>query len=162
MTEVLDIKEILKILPHRYPFVLIDRIIQLDPEGEGSWTGRKAQAIKNVSINENFFTGHFPENPVMPGVLILEAMAQTCAVCGYRADLNDGMPQVVYIAAIDNAKFRRPVVPGDQLRIQVECMRDKKTVLVFRCEAFVGENLVAEADLMAKAFPRNMRSEVIK
>ncbi len=155
----MDIKEILKILPHRYPFILIDKITQLDPPTKGSWVGRKGQAIKNVTVNENFFQGHFPENPIMPGVLIVEAMAQASAVCGYRTELNDGLPQAVVIAGIDNARFRRPVVPGDQLRITVEVTKDRGSILAFHCEAFVKDELVAEADLLAKAFPRKERAD---
>src|ERR1700679_549748 len=99
------IDEILKILPHRYPFVLIDRITEMDTPKTESWVGKKCHAIKNVTINENFFLGHFPNKPVMPGVLIIEAMAQVCAISGYRAELNDGEAQEVFIAGIDNARF---------------------------------------------------------
>ena len=150
----MDIKEILRILPHRYPFVLIDRIVQLDPAPSGTWVGRKTEVIKNVTMNEFFFQGHFPENPIMPGVLILEAMAQAAAICGYREDLNDGLSQEVFIAGVDNARFRRPVVPGDQLRITVVVTKDRRSILAFHCEVYVKDELVAEADLLAKAFPR--------
>jgi 3-hydroxyacyl-[acyl-carrier-protein] dehydratase len=150
----IQIDQILRILPHRYPFVLIDRITEMDTPSNPSWVGKKCHAIKNVTINENFFLGHFPGHPVMPGVLIIEAMAQTSAVCGYRAELNDGEPQQVFIAGIDNARFRKPVIPGDQLRIVVECTRDRKSILAFHCEAFVDNERVCEADILAKAFPK--------
>jgi len=153
----MDIKEILRMLPHRYPFVLVDKITHVDPPAPGSWVGRKLEAIKNVTINENFFQGHFPENPVMPGVLIIESMAQASAICGYREELNDGLSQEVFIAGVDNARFRKPVVPGDQLKIKVEVTKDRGTILAFHCEAFVRDELVAEADLLAKAFPRKAR-----
>jgi len=148
------IDEILKILPHRYPFVLIDRITEMDVPKTDSWVGKKCHAYKNVTMNENFFLGHFPNKPVMPGVLIIEAMAQVCAVNGYRTELNDGEAQEVFIAGIDNARFRRPVIPGDQLRIVVECTRDRKSIIAFHCEAFVDNERVAEADILAKAFPK--------
>jgi 3-hydroxyacyl-[acyl-carrier-protein] dehydratase len=150
------IDQLLKILPHRYPFVLIDRITHMDEPKTPSWVGKKCHAIKNVTMNENFFMGHFPGKPVMPGVLIIEAMAQACAICGYRAELNDGEAQEVFIAGIDNARFRRPVIPGDQLRIVVECVKDRRSILAFRCEAFVDEELAAEADILAKAFPKKV------
>src|SRR5260221_433215 len=155
----MDIKEILKILPHRYPFVLVDQITHIDPPTNGSWVGRKIVAVKNVTINEPFFQGHFPGNPIMPGVLIIESMAQVSAIGGYRAELNDGQPQEVFIAGIDNARFRKPVVPGDQLKIVAQVTKDRGTILAFHCEAFVKDELVAEADLLAKAFPKVSRRE---
>src|SRR3989339_1245474 len=109
----LDIKEILKIIPHRYPFLLIDRIIELEE-------GKRAVAIKNVTINEPFFEGHFPNHPIMPGVLIIEAIAQVGVVMALRVPENAG--KLVYFGGIDNVRFRRPVVPGDQLRIEVEAL----------------------------------------
>ena len=153
----MNIQEILNILPHRYPFVLIDRVTKIDPPAPGSWVGRKLEALKNVTANEHFFVGHFPDRPIMPGVLIIEAMAQAAAICGYRTELNDGQPQEVLIAGIDGARFRRPVVPGDQLKITVEITKDRNTILAFHCEATVDNEVVAEADLLAKAFPRTKR-----
>jgi 3-hydroxyacyl-[acyl-carrier-protein] dehydratase len=150
----MNIEEILKILPHRYPFVLIDRIVSIDPPKPGSWVGKKIQAIKNVTLNEHFFTGHFPNKPIMPGVLIIESMAQAAAVCAYRSELNDGEAQEVMIASIDNARFRRPVVPGDQLVLNVVVTKERNTIIAFHCEAFVDGQLVAEADLLAKSFPK--------
>src|SRR4051812_43644145 len=110
----MNISEVLKILPHRYPFILIDKIIHMDPEPGPNWAGRKIKALKNVTINEHFFAGHFPHRPIMPGVLIIEAMAQAAAVLGHRPS-KPGQKMDVLIASIDKARFRKPVVPGDQL-----------------------------------------------
>lgn len=133
--------DIMKILPHRYPFLLVDRIIQLEP-------GKKVIGIKNVTVNEPFFQGHFPGHPIMPGVLIIEAMAQ---VGGIYAVVTDkiGDDRVTYFAGIDNARFRRPVVPGDTLRLELELAACKRGLYCFKALAFVGETLVAEADLKA-------------
>lgn len=145
----MNIDDILKVLPHRYPFILIDRIISMDPEPGPNWTGRKITALKNVTVNEHFFAGHFPHKPIMPGVLIVEAMAQAAAVLGYRP-ITPGGKMDVLIASIDNARFRKPVVPGDQLIITVECMKDRGSLYYFRGEAKVEGALVAEAEMMAK------------
>ena len=149
----MGIEELKTILPHRYPFLLIDRVVAMDPPPQGSWEGRKATVIKNVTINEPFFQGHFPDRPIMPGVLVIEAMAQAAAVIGYRP-ANAGKPMEVMIMGIDNARFRRPVIPGDQLRFEVEIKKDRGSIFVFRAEVFVDNQLVAEADLMAKSFGR--------
>jgi len=150
----LSIDELLKILPHRYPFLLIDKMISMDPPPNASnWAGRRCTAIKNVTVNEPFFTGHFPGRPIMPGVLIVEAMAQAAAVCGYRP-LTPGAQMEVLIAGINNARFRRPVVPGDQLKINVEILKDRGSIFTFRCEAFVGGELAAEAEMLAKSFSK--------
>lgn len=130
--------EIQRVLPHRYPFLLVDRIIEAEP-------GRRAVGLKNVTINEPFFQGHFPGNPVMPGVLILEAMAQVCAFTALESP--EGQGKLAYLAAVDRARFRRPVVPGDQLRIEVELIRTRGNVGRVACSAFVGERLVADAEL---------------
>lgn len=144
-------EELSTILPHRFPFLLVDKIIEIDPEPEGSsWVGRKAVAIKNVTINEPFFPGHFPNRPIMPGVLIIEAMAQVSAVVAYRPP-TPGLPQDVAFAAADNARFRLPVEPGDTLRIVSEIKKDKAPIFKFHCQAFVEDKLVAEADILAKA-----------
>ncbi|HEV2493543.1 MAG TPA: 3-hydroxyacyl-ACP dehydratase FabZ [Terriglobia bacterium] len=111
---VYGIVEIMKILPHRYPFLLVDRIVELEPE-------KRIVGLKNVTINEQFFQGHFPGAPVMPGVLIIEAMAQVAGVMIYR-DLPERDSKLIYFTGIENAKFRRPVVPGDQLRIEMELL----------------------------------------
>ncbi len=135
----LDLEAIRRVLPHRYPFLLIDRIVELRP-GEG------AVGIKNVSANEPFFEGHFPGRPVMPGVLIIEAMAQTAGVL-----MGDGAEsgRVPLFMGIDKARFRRQVVPGDQLRLEVELLQRRKNVCRVSGKAFVGETLAAEAEMMA-------------
>ncbi len=138
---ILDIQRILDIMPHRYPFLLVDRIVELEP-------GRRVVGIKNVTINEPFFQGHFPGRPIMPGVLIIEAMAQ----CGGFLMLNtlaDPRGKVVYFLAIDAARFRRQVVPGDQLRIEVDMLKAKARMAKVRARAFVGQELAAEAELLS-------------
>lgn len=141
-----DILKILKRLPHRYPFLLIDKIVEID--GDDSAVG-----IKNVTINEPHFQGHFPEMPVMPGVLIIEAMAQTAgAIClGARGEEK---PSLVYFMTIDNAKFRKPVVPGDQLRIHVRKAKQRGNIFRFVCEATVDGVKVAEAEVSAMMTPK--------
>jgi 3-hydroxyacyl-[acyl-carrier-protein] dehydratase len=139
----LRIAEILKILPHRYPFLLVDRVIEV--EGD-----RRLVALKNVSINEPFFEGHFPGAPVMPGVLTIEAMAQAGAIMGLlHSKPEDLKNAVVYFMGIDEARFRRPIVPGDQLRIVVNVLRRKAIVWKMRGEVWVGEELAAEATLLS-------------
>ncbi len=141
MLETVDILGLMKLLPHRYPFLMIDRIIEVD--GNDSAVG-----IKNVTINEPHFAGHFPEQPVMPGVLIVEAMAQTAGAICIRA-LGAEKPSLVYFLTIDNAKFRKPVVPGDQLRIPVRKVKTRGNLLKFACEAIVDGAKVAEAEISA-------------
>lgn len=145
----MNIDDILKILPHRYPFILIDKILSMDPPPGPNWTGRKIKALKNVTINEHFFAGHFPHKPIMPGVLIIETMAQAAAVLGHRP-VTPGAKMDVLIVSVDKAKFRKPVVPGDQLIITVECLKDRGSLYLFRGEAKVDDVLVAEAEMMAK------------
>lgn len=137
----LRIAEIMRILPHRYPFLLVDRIIEVVPE-------KRIVGIKNVTINEPFFAGHFPHTPVMPGVLTIEAMAQTGAILGLleKPDLENTL---VYFIGIDEAKFRRPIVPGDQLRIVVELLRRKASVWKMKGEVYVESELAAEAILLS-------------
>jgi 3-hydroxyacyl-[acyl-carrier-protein] dehydratase len=139
--ESVDILGLLKLLPHRYPFLMIDRIVEID--GDDSAVG-----IKNVTINEPHFTGHFPEQPVMPGVLIIEAMAQPPGAICIRA-VGAERPSLVYFLTIDNAKFRKPVVPGDQLRIHVRKIKMRGNLLKFACEATVDGGKVAEAEISA-------------
>jgi beta-hydroxyacyl-ACP dehydratase FabZ len=137
---VLDIHAIEKVLPHRYPFLLIDRVVELED--------MRVVAIKNVSMNEHFFQGHFPGLAVMPGVLIVEAMAQAAAVL-VLSRVAEPQKKVVYFAAINEAKFRRPVVPGDQLRIEVNFLKLKPSVAKVQGKATVDGNVVAEAEIIA-------------
>lgn len=137
---VADIIEVMKLLPHRYPLLLIDRIIEID--GDNSAIG-----IKNVTVNEPHFTGHFPGRPIMPGVLIIEAMCQTAGAICVRNQ--DGGSYLVYLMTIDNARFRKLVVPGDRLEIHVAKQRQRGNVWKFHCEARVEGALVAEADVAA-------------
>ena len=137
---VMEITEIMNILPHRYPFLLIDRILELDP-------GKSARGLKNVSINEPFFAGHFPGHPIMPGVLIVEAMAQVGGVLAFKSA---GVAnKAVYFMGIDNARFRKPVVPGDTVEFVLTVTKRRGVICVFKGEAFVAGQLVAEAELMA-------------
>lgn len=138
----MDIHQILKMLPHRYPFLLVDRVLSIDK-------GKRITALKNVTINEPFFNGHFPHRPVMPGVLMLEAMAQAAALLSFHSlDIVPDKDVVYYFAGIDGARFKRPVEPGDQLRIEVEIERMKAGISKFKGQAFVGEALACEATLM--------------
>jgi len=135
----MDSIEIQKVLPHRYPFLLIDRIIELESDV-------KATGIKNVTINEPFFQGHFPNNPVMPGVLIIEAMAQAAGVLAIHSGAKG---DTVYFMSVEKAKFRKPVVPGDQLRLEIKILQRRNNVWKFSGEAFVNDTLVAEAEFTA-------------
>src|SRR6187402_3193651 len=127
--ESLDILELLKLLPHRYPFLMIDKIVDIDCDDS-------AVGIKNVTFNEPHFLGHFPGQPVMPGVLIIEAMAQTAgAICIHK--MKSDKPSIVYFMTIDGAKFRKPVVPGDQLRLSVRKLKQRSSIWRFACEATV-------------------------
>lgn len=138
----MDIHQILKKLPHRYPFVMVDRVLELDK-------GKSIKALKNVTINEPFFMGHFPHHPVMPGVLMLEAMAQAAALLAFDAmDVTTDETTVYYFAGIDSARFKRPVVPGDQLIMDVMVMRNKGGIFKFKAVTRVDENIVCEAELM--------------
>lgn len=137
-----DINEIMKNLPHRYPFLLVDKITEF--EAEKSITG-----IKNVTINEPFFQGHFPGHPIMPGVLIVEAMAQVGGLLAFKSDPEKTEGKVVYFMGIDKAKFRKPVLPGDQVRLVVTVLKQRRSIWSFKGEAFVDDALVAQAELMA-------------
>ncbi len=138
----IDVREIMQIMPHRYPFLLVDRIESLK-EGE------EIVGIKNVTINEPFFAGHFPGNPIMPGVLIIEAMAQVGGVLAFHSSPKEWAGSLVYFMGIDKVRFRKPVVPGDQLRLKLTTIRQKQRVFKMRGEAYVEDTLVAEAELMA-------------
>jgi 3-hydroxyacyl-[acyl-carrier-protein] dehydratase len=138
----MDIHEILRLLPHRYPFLMVDRVTALD-------VGKSIRAIKNVTINEPFFNGHFPRRPVMPGVLMLEAMAQAAALLSFATQgLAPDDRTVYYFAGIDAARFKRPVEPGDQLVMDVTLLRSKSGIFKFKGTTHVGEELACEAELM--------------
>jgi beta-hydroxyacyl-ACP dehydratase FabZ len=146
----MDINEILDILPHRYPFLLIDRVLELEE-------GKRARGLKNVTINEPFFQGHFPGQPIMPGVLIVEAMAQVGGILAFKsANVRD---RVVYFMGIDKARFRRPVLPGDTVEFELTVKKTRGTIWTFKGEAFVDGKLVAEAELMATIVERQKEKE---
>jgi beta-hydroxyacyl-ACP dehydratase FabZ len=138
---VMEQAEIQSLLPHRYPFLLVDRVHELEPD-------RRIVGVKNVTINEPFFQGHFPGRPVMPGVLILEAMAQVGGILAFKSMGNVAKP-VVYLTGVDNAKFRRPVVPGDQLRFEVDVVKKRPPFWKMQGKAFVDTELVCEAEVTA-------------
>lgn len=142
LVENIDILEILRLLPHRYPFVMIDRVLSLVPN-------QSVEVLKNVTINEPFFQGHFPTEPVMPGVLMLEGMAQAGGVLAFRSEPENIGVKLLYFAGIDKARFRQPVGPGDQLIYKIELLKKKRRIWKMACKAFVDEKQVAEAELMA-------------
>ena len=148
MDTLLDITQIQAILPHRYPFLLVDRIIGYEP-------GKRVIGIKNVTLNEPFFAGHFPGAPVMPGVLIVEAMAQTAGVM-MLASLPDRETKLVFFTGIDSAKFRHPVVPGDQLRLELTVLKLRPRYIKLRGEAYVDGQLVAEARISSALVDRSI------
>ncbi len=140
---IMEIEEVMQYLPHRYPFLLIDRIVEME-------LGKSVTAIKNVTINEPFFPGHFPGAPVMPGVLILEAMAQAAAILSFKT--KNYAPEdigVVYFAGIDGARFKKPVKPGDQMVLKIEIVREMRGIWKYTGRAEVDGTLAAEAELMA-------------
>jgi 3-hydroxyacyl-[acyl-carrier-protein] dehydratase len=143
----MEINEIMKHLPHRYPFLLVDRIIDLQP-------GKSITGIKNVTINEPFFQGHFPGQPIMPGVLIIEAMAQVAGVMAFCSGIEGGGS--VYFMSIENAKFRRPVVPGDQVRMEVVVLKQRGNVWKFSGSATVDGKVVSEAEFTAMVSTREI------
>lgn len=138
----MDIHQILKRLPHRYPILLVDKVLELEK-------GKRIRALKNVTINEHFFVGHFPQRPVMPGVLMLEALAQAAAVLGFEThDITPDDKTVYYFAGIDGVRFKRPVEPGDQLILDVSVARMRAGLWKFDAKALVGEDVAVEAELM--------------
>ncbi|MAX33016.1 3-hydroxyacyl-[acyl-carrier-protein] dehydratase [Onishia taeanensis] len=139
---VMDINEIREYLPHRYPFLLVDRVMELE-------NGARIVAHKNVSINEPFFNGHFPHHPIMPGVLVIEALAQACGILGFKTVNKlpaDGY--VYYLVGSDNVRFKRPVMPGDQLRLEANVIRTKRGIWKFQCTASVDGEVACEADII--------------
>ena len=141
----IGIQEIFDILPHRYPFLLVDRILEME-------LGKRVVGVKNVTINEPFFQGHFPGHPIMPGVLLIEAMAQTGGVLAMRSAEAEGIDikkKVIYFMTIDKVKFRKPVLPGDQVRFELELNKSRSNIRGFKAQALVDGAVVAEAELMA-------------
>ena len=138
----MDIRQVLEYLPHRYPFLLIDRVVSCEP-------GKKIVALKNVTINEPFFSGHFPHHPVMPGVLIIEALAQSAAILSFRTMNQKPDPKTVYyFVGIDHARFKRPVGPGDTLMLEAEQKRHARNMWIFSCVARVDNAIATEAEIM--------------
>ena len=138
----MDINKILEYLPHRYPMLLVDRVLSCEP-------GKRLTAIKNVTINEPFFQGHFPHHPVMPGVLIIEAMAQACAVLTFHSESHRADERLVYyFVGIDNARFKKPVMPGDTMRLEAVLERRVRGIWKYTAQALVGDAVVAEAEMM--------------
>jgi 3-hydroxyacyl-[acyl-carrier-protein] dehydratase len=143
----IDIREILSILPHKYPFLLVDRVVEIEPNV-------KAVGIKNVTINEPFFQGHFPpDNPIMPGVLIVEAMAQVAGILAVKSGV---LGKAVYFMSIEKVKFRKPVLPGDQLRLEVTVTHARGSVWKFSGSAYIGDKLTSEAEFTAMVSDREL------
>lgn len=142
MEKTFDIQKIMNLLPHRYPFIMIDRILELVP-------GEKVIALKNVTINEPFFQGHFPGSPIMPGVLMIEAMGQAGAVLAAESLPEEEQGSLIYFMGMNKVKFRKPVVPGDQIIFEIKFLKQRAKVFKMSGMAFVDEKLVAEAELMA-------------
>ena len=138
----MDIQEILEHLPHRYPFLLVDRVLECEP-------GVRLKALKNISVNEPMFTGHFPERPIFPGVLIMEALAQATGILAFKTtETKPDGTSLYYFAGIDNCRFKQPVVPGDQLILDVQVVKQKRGIWKFTGEASVDGKVVASAELM--------------
>jgi beta-hydroxyacyl-ACP dehydratase FabZ len=144
----IEIQEIMETLPHRYPFLLIDKIVEME-------LGKRVVGIKNVTMNEPFFQGHFPGHPIMPGVLILEAMAQAGGVLAMKSVPQDQLKnKVIYFMSIDKAKFRKPVIPGDQLRLEIDVIKERSNIRSLKAQALVSGVVVAEAELTAMIVDR--------
>jgi 3-hydroxyacyl-[acyl-carrier-protein] dehydratase len=138
----MDIHEVMQHLPHRYPFLLVDRVLECEP-------GKRIVAVKNVTINEPFFVGHFPHHPVMPGVLIMEALAQAAGILSFKTmGTKPDADSVFYFVGIDNARFKKPVTAGDQVHLHVEILRQMRGIWKYKAEARVNDQVVAEAELM--------------
>jgi 3-hydroxyacyl-[acyl-carrier-protein] dehydratase len=144
-----DIQQVMKYLPHRYPFLLIDRVIECT-------AGENLTALKNVTINEPFFQGHFPEQPIMPGVLVIEALAQATGLLSFCSMQEDHNKKLYVLVGIDKARFRGQVMPGDQLHLQVTLKRNMRGILMFEGKALVDGKVVAEAELMCSAQDRKI------
>ncbi len=138
---IIEVAEIMNMLPHRYPFLLVDRVVDFE---EGKWL----KAVKNISVNEPCFTGHFPTQPIFPGVLILESMAQATGVLAVKSYGKLKEDELYYFASIDKARFKRPVVPGDQMLIEVNFLKERRGISLFTGKAFVDGKIVCEAELM--------------
>ena len=143
----LDINKVMELLPHRYPFLLVDRVLEFEP-------GKSLPAIKNVSINEPFFQGHFPHQPIMPGVLILEAMAQATGLLAFSDMGDDHKTKLYMLVGIDKSRFRGQVAPGDQLRLDITLKRSMRGIGMYQCQALVDGEVVAEAEMMCSAQER--------
>lgn len=143
-----NIDKIMELLPHRYPFLLVDRVTEMDK-------GVSMTAIKNVTINEPFFQGHFPNEPIMPGVLILEAMAQATGLLAFASLIESHESSLYMLVGIDKARFRGQVVPGDQLQLQITLKRSMRGIGIFACKALVDDAVVAEAEMMCSAQDRD-------
>ena len=143
-----DVEKIMKLLPHRYPFLLVDRVTEVEP-------GVSLSAIKNVTINEPFFQGHFPGKPIMPGVLILEAMAQATGLLAFSGLIDPSESRLYILVGIDKAWFRGQVLPGDQLKLQVSLKRNMRGIGMFDCKALVDDEVVAEAQMMCSEQERD-------
>jgi len=150
MNKIINIEKILKSLPHRYPFLLVDKIISVEAD-------KKITAIKNVTFNEPFFLGHFPDHPIMPGVLIIEAMAQAGALMVTSNESFNAEEKLVYFMSIDKAKFRKPVIPGDVLELKVEAVQNRGAVWKLYAEALVENKKVSEAHLSAMIVDKNKK-----
>ena len=143
-----DVEKIMELLPHRYPFLLVDRVVEFEP-------GVSLSAIKNVTINEPFFQGHFPGKPIMPGVLILEAMAQATGLLAFSGLIDPSESKLYILVGIDKARFRGQVLPGDQLTLQVSLKRNMRGIGMFDCKALVDDEVVAEAQMMCSEQERD-------
>lgn len=148
----LDINMIRKILPHRYPFLLVDRILKFDPE-------KRIVGLKNVTMNEPYFQGHFPDFPILPGVIIIEAMAQTGGLFVFARNPEEAENKNLFFSGIDKARFRKPVIPGDQMIIEMDMLRHRGPLWKFRGKATVNGELVAEAELLASIIEKEPQEE---